>query len=76
MLVEITLTDLALLTGLSVSHLQQLIRRGILPEGRKGTGADYRYRYMPKAECLRIIREHSAKNKHWKTARLNWDRVR
>lgn len=52
---EITLKELAEEFDLSLSHLAQLIRRGILPPGRK----EGKYRIMPADECRLIMRRHT-----------------
>lgn len=78
---EITLTELSRCTGLSVNHLVQLIKRGILPEGRKGVGADYKTRYVSAAACIEIITKHRSgtpwqARKPEKNKRLNWNSIR
>lgn len=76
--IEITLTQLSACTGLSVNHLVQLVRRGILPEGRKGLGDDYKSYYVPGVECIRIIAAHEP-GQPWKSRaketapRIKWN---
>lgn len=57
---EITITELADESGLSVSHIGQLINRGVLPKGRK----EGKLRYLPYERSIMIIGIHT-KNKHW-----------
>lgn len=57
---EISISELADETGFTVTHLGQLVRRGVLPAGRK----DGKFRLLPYARCLMILNTHS-KNKHW-----------
>ncbi len=77
MSVEITITELSSCTGLKPNHILQLCKRGILPEGRKGTGDDYKSRYLPAATCLKIIQSHIP-GTPWRARaketnpRLNW----
>lgn len=51
---EITLTELSKDYGLTVSHLCQLIKRGILPEGRK----DGRCTYLPESAAREVLGNH------------------
>lgn len=51
---EISLTDLADETGYSANHLNQLIKRGILPQGRK----DGRKRMIPRLKAYFILQNH------------------
>lgn len=58
---EITASELALYTGKSKSHISQLVKRGILPAGRK----EGRFTYFPRVESILILRAH-VENKLWK----------
>lgn len=58
---EITISELSAETGFSVSHLTHLVRRGILPEGRK----EGKSRYLPFVESKLILLAHKP-DEHWK----------
>lgn len=58
---EITIKELVGITGKTKSHISQLIKRGVLPPGRK----DGRYVYLPRVEAILILRSH-VENKLWK----------
>lgn len=61
---DIAMKELAQASGLSLSHLNKLIKRGILPEGRK----EGRTRYLPRVEALLTLASHK-ENEHWPKAR-------
>lgn len=51
---QITISDLAELTGKSKSHISHLVRRGILPAPVK----EGRFKYLPRVECILIMGAH------------------
>lgn len=57
---EVTLSELAEEFGISMSHLVHLIKRGILPIGRR----EGKFRYMPAVECKIILGAHK-NGGHW-----------
>lgn len=58
---RLSLNELSAITGLSVPHLCQIIKRGVLPKGEK-VG---RERLLPAAESLRILCSNHEPYSHW-----------
>jgi len=56
----ISVTDLSQLTGYSVAHIAQLIKRKQLPSGEKRG----KYRMLPLSESLFILETHTPRNWH------------
>lgn len=57
---ELTITELSKMTGFTVNHLTQLVRRGVLPPGRKEGQA----RLLPYNETMQVLVGHEPK-KDW-----------
>lgn len=58
---EITASELCKLTGKTKSHVSHLVKRGILPAGRR----EGKFVYYPRVESILILHGHEA-NKYWK----------
>ncbi len=56
----ISITELSKQTGIEASHISHLIRRGILPQGKK----EGRFTFLPEAEAKLILATH-APGEHW-----------